>query len=505
MKNLSLRIVITSLILFISLQMNAQWGKYTLIAPQGGTTVKLVDLAGTTYKTWNLSGSNGYCCVLTSDRCIVRLVGGSGGDSGSRIEKVDWDGNVVWKYTIAAHHDICVLPNGNVLATVKTSATTSELSSLGFTGGTTTVSSSVSYDKIVEIDGVNQKIVWEWRFIDHLVQSVKSSASNYGTPANTPGRFNIQIKGDNGYSDWMHTNGVDYNPQRDQIVISCKYLKEVFVIDHSTTTAQAATSSGGLSGKGGDFLYRWGNPSNYGKTTGTSNTFGTIHNASWVLGETYRAQSTNPSGDYYHAYAGQISVFSNTNVAGMTIIPPYSENSFLYDYTSGSAYAPSSYSAKLSISGRSTNMGCAQPFPNGNMLIYPGSSSTVYEKNSSGTQIWSNSTVSNCAKVARYSEEYVRGDYAELCANVPIGVLSSSSGVSTVTSFNKLSVSAGKAGSPLSIINLEENPDNQIELYDLNGRKLASQKGTTTITLPECPKGIYIIRVNNQSMKLIIQ
>jgi len=509
MKNLKLKVITTLITLFVFLSVDAEnWGKYTLIAPQGSATVKLIDLEGNTFKTWNLSGNNGYTCVLTPDRCIVRLVGGTGGNAGSRVEKIDWDGNVVWRYTIAAHHDICVLPNGNVLATVATSATSSELSEVGFTGGTTTVANSVKYDKIVEIDGVNQEIVWEWRFIDHLVQNVKSSASNYGEPSDNPQRFNIQIRGDNGYNDWQHMNGLDYYPQRDQIVFSCKYLKEIFVIDHSTTTAEAKTSSGGLSGKGGDFLYRWGYPSNYGKTVTSTNTFGTIHNASWVLGETYLAQDVYPSDDYYHVYAGQISVFSNTNTAGMTIFPPYIEDSFLFDYTSGSTYGPTSYNTKLSVGGRSTNMGSAQALPNGNMIVYRGSESTFYELNSSGTTVGSINKASGCAKVMRYSEEYVNGDYAEICANVPIGILSNEDGdasIITIEHQNKLAVPVGEAGKQLTIFNLEENPDNQIELYNMNGQMIASQKGATGITLPQCPGGIYIIKVNNQPLKLIIQ
>jgi len=45
------------------------------------------------------------------------------------------------------------------------------------------------------------------------------------------------------------------------------------VIDHSTTTAQAAGHSGGTYGKGGDLLYRWGNPNAYQHGTAADESF----------------------------------------------------------------------------------------------------------------------------------------------------------------------------------------------------------------------------------------
>jgi hypothetical protein len=61
-------------------------------------------------------------------------------------------------------------------------------------------------------------------------------------------------------ADWMHSNSIDYHPQLDLIVISVRRFSEAWVIDHSTTTAEAATGAGGRHGRGGDLLYRWGNP-----------------------------------------------------------------------------------------------------------------------------------------------------------------------------------------------------------------------------------------------------
>ena len=72
---------------------------------------------------------------------------------------------------------------------------------------------------------------------------------------------------DNQGSDITHTNAVSYNPGLDQIVISVPGYGEIFVIDHSTTTQEAKGSTGGKYGHGGDLLYRWGNPMNYGKGT----------------------------------------------------------------------------------------------------------------------------------------------------------------------------------------------------------------------------------------------
>ncbi|MBP1672937.1 MAG: hypothetical protein H6Q25_752 [Bacteroidetes bacterium] len=480
------------------------WGDYTLIASQGSTTTKLVTLTGTVYKTWTLTGANGYSSFLTPDRCIIRIVGGSGAGAGSKIEKVNWDGQVVWSFSVGAHHDICYMPNGHVLAAVLTTATSSELSQYGFTG----VTSSLKYDKIVEIDGVNGQIVWEWRFIDHTVQNNNSSLANYGDPSSTPNKFNVAVQGSQGYSDWQHLNGIDYNPARDQIVFSCKHLKEIYVIDHSTTTAEAKTGSGGLSGKGGDFLYRWGNPTNYGKT---GSTFGVIHDAAWCLGETYQAQREDPSASNYHPFAQMISVWSNTNVSGMCIIPPYIDSSYNFSYTSGSSYLPTTYYKKVTLTGNSTNMGGNQMLPNGNMLLFAGAgASTVYEKDSTGGAIWSNNSANGCSKVTRYSAAYVNGDYATICANTPIGIIdtthsNNNQGIADIIKPNITFKNPVSVGEILKINQLEENSSSLIQLFDMNGRLLYSTINTAEFIVPDCETGLYILKINNFGYKLLIQ
>jgi hypothetical protein len=61
----------------------------------------------------------------------------------------------------------------------------------------------------------------------------------------------------------MHCNGLDYDTDKDVIYLSINFYSEVWVIDHSTSTEEAQTSIGGNYNKGGDLIYRFGNPNTY--------------------------------------------------------------------------------------------------------------------------------------------------------------------------------------------------------------------------------------------------
>ena len=59
-------------------------------------------------------------------------------------------------------------------------------------------------------------------------------------------------------------------------------MSEIYIIDHSTTTEEAASHSGGNSGRGGDFLYRWGNPGNYMRGTNHTQILNSQHSVDWI-------------------------------------------------------------------------------------------------------------------------------------------------------------------------------------------------------------------------------
>ena len=131
------------------------------------------------------------------------------------------------------------------------------------------------------------EIVWQWHLWDHLVQDIDPSKANYGSVSGNPHLVDINyyLTGDGmgGVpADWTHFNSVQYNPELDQIVVSPREFGELWVIDRSTTTAEAAGRTGGRAGRGGSLLYRWGNPAAYKSGTAADQRLFYQHDPQWI-------------------------------------------------------------------------------------------------------------------------------------------------------------------------------------------------------------------------------
>jgi len=362
----------------------------------------LINMNGTIVKTWNNSSQGGYVVHLLEDGSIMRPARATptylfGPAVAGKVQRISWSGTVTWTYTYntsqhVTHHDIEVMPNGNVLLIAWEVKTQAQAAAAGRQNPGT---QGMWPDHIIEVHPTGSTtgdIVWEWHMWDHLIQDYNASAANYGVVRNHPELLDINLGPGSG--DWNHLNGISYNPDLEQIVFSSHNMNEIFVIDHSTTTAQAAGHTGGIYGKGGDFLYRWGKPTNYDHTG--SQYFYVVHCAKWI-----------PAGC---PGAGNIMAFNNGTNQQLSkvveLVPPQNPPGF-YTYIAGQAYGPAApiwvYQATGFYSG---NLGSCQRLPNGNTFMDEATSGDFLEVNSAGSVLWSYNTSYQIAKAYRYPWYY---------------------------------------------------------------------------------------------------
>lgn len=366
---------------------------YTLFAPMGSTTTYLIDNCGEMVQSWPSTYRPALSTYLLENGILLRTgntdnLDFDAGGSGGIVEMIDWNGNVIWDYTVSSttqcqHHDVEYLPNGNILMIIWDSKTQAEATQ----AGRESFGSAVWSEKIIEIQpdlvGGSGTIVWEWSAWDHLVQDYDNTKDNFGVVADSPELIDINYTtGNLTNEDWLHFNAVEYNAELDQIAISTRSGCEIWIIDHSTTTAEAAGHTGGNSGKGGDLLYRWGNPQAYDQGTSNDQKLYYQHDVQWI-----------PSGypntgklTVYNNRAGEPQDYSEVNM----IDPPVDGNgNYLY---SGGAYAPTNffwtYQAPTATDFFSPAISGAHSLPNGNVLICEGQNGRLFEVDDSGNTVW---------------------------------------------------------------------------------------------------------------------
>ena len=122
----------------------------------------------------------------------------SSGGQGGRIQELTWDGELVWDYLYASedhllHHDVAVLPNGNILAIAWEAKPPEEAQQMGHRPEMTP-EGGLWPDMIVELEPHppnGARVVWEWHTWDHMIQSRDAVLSHYGDPSEHPELIDI--------------------------------------------------------------------------------------------------------------------------------------------------------------------------------------------------------------------------------------------------------------------------------------------------------------------------
>ena len=378
---------------------SSSFNGYTFFAPAAYTNTYLINNEGLLVNSWEGTYTPALSAYLLENGNLLRTATifnstFSGGGSGGLIQEFDWDGNLVWEYQYSSdlfyqHHDIEKLPNGNVVIIAWEYRSVEEAVTEG-RDPSTLPQDMLWPDHIIEVQpdiGTGGNIVWEWHAWDHLIQDYDPLVFNYGVVSEHPELIDINYiePGPGGSrADWNHINAVDYNEQFDQIIVSVHNFSEIWVIDHSTTTEEAAGHTGGNSGMGGDLLYRWGNPIAYGRGNVSDQKFFAQHDAHWI-------ESGLPG-------EGNILIFNNGrfrpggNFSTIDeIIPPVDQNGN-YTLNLNSTYGPDTlfwtYNAPIPTEFFAANISGSQRQPNGNTLICNGPSGEFFEVTNEGEIVW---------------------------------------------------------------------------------------------------------------------
>ena len=404
---------------------------YIMFSVPNSASTYLIDRQGKVVHEWkgNYGAFNAY---LMDDGSIVHgandpdyPVFGFGGPYG-RIQKVNWDGKMLWDYEYAneqeiVHHDFAVLPNGNILAIAYEAISFEDGLALGRKAGLMP-ESGPWMEKIIEIEPVGPrggKIVWEWHLKDHIIQGNDTARTTFGNPAAHPELidFNLGAKAppaisqdsldklvalgraernqttNNRGADIFHFNALNYNPELDQIVISSPALNELFILDHSTSTEEAAGHSGGKSGKGGDFLYRWGNPANYQRGDSTHRQLFGQHDVRWVEkglpgAGNLTVFNNHPPGDVDFSNMGNT---GNNYSTVLELQLPYGENG-QYNLADDRPFEPGKpvwvYMAPDTLSFYSSFISGAHRLSNGNTFINERAKGRFFEVTPDGEILW---------------------------------------------------------------------------------------------------------------------
>lgn len=454
------------------------------------------------------------------------------GGAGGIIELLTWDNQLIWSKKIVdtefrAHHDVELLPNGNVLIIVWQKRLRDEFIEAG--GDTTLFDRQEIWPDIIqEYNPALDSVVWVWDAWDHLVQDFDSTKENYGDIASHPGKINLNydIGVFGGRPDWIHSNAIDYNEDLDQILLSASHFEEIWFIDHSTTPEEVKGDTGGNFGKGGELLFRWGNPRAYNKGNVDDQKLFFQHDVQWI------DDPDLENSEYYR----QIGLFNNrieSNKSSIDVLKPVL-NIELNEYiTQSGTYLPSSFNLTIQSSEesqfQSSNMSSMQLLPNGNYLICAAQRGRVIEITDDNQVVWDyilpfrngarviqgtdlnigDNVVFRAKKYGANYAAFVGKElfpeyYLELNANEEFCNLSVHTNEMGTNGFNVYPIPAND----FLYVKSEFRIINNIEIYNSFGQKIEQinnlHVNDISINTSKYPQGLYYIKLNKSSMYKVL-
>ena len=534
-----------SLLIFIILTLNSfsqtigvlrndvgSYNGYTLLAPLGSLETYLINNCGQVVHQWTSTFNPAASVYLLENGNLLRTgkivnddiqFGGVGG----KIELFDWDNNLLWEYTysttdVSQHHDIYPLPNGNILMLAVTTMTQAEAIQAG-RDPAELEDGKLFNEQILELEpvGTDQaNIVWEWNINDHLIQDFDNTKDNFGVVTDNEQLLDINyLNSDKSPANWLHINSIQYNATLDQIVMSSRILSEIYIIDHSTTTAEAALHSGGIYGKGGDFLYRWGNLEAYDHGDANDRVLFGQHYPHWI------ADGLTD--------AGKIMIYNNGGdraYSTIEIITPPTSSPGIYTYNATNGYLPVTaewiYTDPVDpLNFFSAILSSGQRLPNGNTLICDGDSGYFFEIDTNGDIVWEyiNPDSTNgiltqgdapsfnlVFRALRFDETYAAFDGRDLTPGDPIELNFDISGCSLSVDEVDISDEFNLYPNPTTgVVQINTNLIiDSIDVYDVYGKLIKTIKNNQHIDITELATGIYIAKIqsgNNIGVKKIIK
>jgi hypothetical protein len=499
---------------------------YTLFSSHKNTF--LINNCGQVINQWSSDYLPGHSVYILPNGNLIRAgrkdtstitFGGVGGI----VEMFDWDGNLVWEFVYSSddyrlHHDIYPMPNGNILVLAATVMSNEETILAGRDPNLVSGAGILYNEQILEIKpiGTNDySIEWEWNFNDHLIQDYDDTKNNYGVIEEHPEKLDINFLNDRiPAENWLHVNSIQYDETLDQIVISSRNLSELFIIDHSTTTEEASGDTGGTYGKGGDFLYRWGNPVAYRQGNEDNRT---------LFGQHFPHIIKPGLKD-----EGKIILFNN----GTDREPAFSEvmifsapttSPGIYTYEPDSSYGPEAaeftYSSNEDNNFTSGILSGAIRLPNENLLICDGNSGRLFEITATNDIVWNyiipmNNTTGEISsqgdvlesgnstfKGIKYSTDYEGFTGKDVTPGDPIESnfnLNTCLSLSTDNLFNNnITIYPNPV---IDLININTSLTIlEVEIYDVLGKRLNYIKvNNRKIDVSGVNSGVYILKIKTE-------